>query len=147
MSRADLLNACCISSSLLCIWACRSASWAHFSISCSLTSFNSVSSFRRIFSNSCLACNDSNATLHHILGVVSLIIVNKATCTPRTLHHKGPATRNDFVNDIVDDARADAIFATLKTVVDDRSSISLRVAGPLGRGRFISLQNRKKCIV
>ena len=27
---------------------------------------------------------------------------------------KGPATRNDFVNDIVDDARADAIFATLK---------------------------------
>ena len=48
---------------------------------------------------------------------------------------KGPATRNDFVNDIVDDARADAIFATLKTIVDDRSStisstISLRVAGP-----------------
>ena len=32
---------------------------------------------------------------------------------------KGPATRNDFVNDIVDDARADAIFATLKTIVDD----------------------------
>ena len=31
---------------------------------------------------------------------------------------KGPATRNDFVNDIVDDARADAIFATLKTIVD-----------------------------
>ena len=49
---------------------------------------------------------------------------------------KGPATRNDFVNDIVDDARADAIFATLKTIVDDGSStisstISLRVAGPL----------------
>ena len=48
---------------------------------------------------------------------------------------KGPATRNDFVNDIVDDARADAIFATLKTIVDDGSStisstISLRVAGP-----------------
>ena len=41
---------------------------------------------------------------------------------------KGPATRNDFVNDIVDDARADAIFATLKTIVDDGS---LRVAGPL----------------
>ena len=44
---------------------------------------------------------------------------------------KGPATRNDFVND----ARADAIFATLKTIVDDGSStisstISLRVAGP-----------------
>ena len=32
---------------------------------------------------------------------------------------KGPATRNDFVNDIVDDARANAIFATLKTIVDD----------------------------
>ena len=32
---------------------------------------------------------------------------------------KGPATRNDFVNDIVDDAHADAIFATLKTIVDD----------------------------
>ena len=49
---------------------------------------------------------------------------------------KGPATRNDFVNDIVDDERADAIFATLKTIVDDGSStisstISLRVAGPL----------------
>ena len=49
---------------------------------------------------------------------------------------KGPATRNDFVNDIVDDARADAIFSTLKTIVDDGSStisstISLRVAGPL----------------
>ena len=28
---------------------------------------------------------------------------------------KGPATRNDFVNDIVDDARADAIFATLNS--------------------------------
>ena len=46
---------------------------------------------------------------------------------------KGPATRNDFVNDIVDDERADAIFATLKTIVDDGSStisstISLRVA-------------------
>ena len=49
---------------------------------------------------------------------------------------KGPATRNDFVNDIVDDARADANFATLKNIVDDGSStisstISLRVAGPL----------------
>ena len=48
----------------------------------------------------------------------------------------GPATRNDFANDIVDDACADAIFATLKTIVDDGSSmisstISLRVAGPL----------------
>ena len=48
---------------------------------------------------------------------------------------KGPATRNDFVNDIVNDARADAIFATLKTIVDDETStisstISLRVAGP-----------------
>ena len=44
---------------------------------------------------------------------------------------KGPATRNDFVND----ARADAIFATLKAIVDDEkstisSTISLRVAWP-----------------
>ena len=51
------------------------------------------------------------------------------------LQGKGPATRNDFVNDIIDDARADAIFATLKTIVDDGSStisstILLRVAGP-----------------
>ena len=49
---------------------------------------------------------------------------------------KGPATRNDFVNDIVNDARADAIFATLKAIVDDEkstisSTISLRVAWPL----------------
>ena len=48
---------------------------------------------------------------------------------------KGPATRNDFVNDMVNDARADAIFATLKTIVDDETStisstISLRVAWP-----------------
>ena len=44
---------------------------------------------------------------------------------------KGHATRNDFVNDIVNDARADAIFATLKAIVDDETStISLRVAGP-----------------
>ena len=50
---------------------------------------------------------------------------------------KGPATRNDFVNDIVNDARADAIFATLKAIVDDEkstsSTISLRVAWPLER--------------
>ena len=38
---------------------------------------------------------------------------------------KGPATRNDFVND----ARADAIFATLKAIIDDETStISLQVA-------------------
>ena len=37
-------------------------------------------------------------------------------------HSKGPATRNDFVNDIVNDARADAIFATLKAIVDDEKS-------------------------
>ena len=54
--------------------------------------------------------------------------------TPEMCWCKGPATRNDFVNDIVDDARADAIFATLKTTVDDgtstiSSTISLRVAG------------------
>ena len=49
---------------------------------------------------------------------------------------KGPATRNDFVNGIVNDARAGAIFATLKAIVDDEkstisSTISLRVAWPL----------------
>ena len=49
---------------------------------------------------------------------------------------KGPATRNDFVNDIVNDRALDAIFATLKAIVDDEkstisSTISLRVAGPL----------------
>ena len=46
-----------------------------------------------------------------------------------------PHVRNDFVNDIVNDARADAIFATLKAIVDDEkstisSTISLRVACP-----------------
>ena len=29
------------------------------------------------------------------------------------------ATRNDIVNDFVDDARADAIFAMLKSIVDN----------------------------
>ena len=48
---------------------------------------------------------------------------------------KGPATRNDFVYDIVNDERAGAIFATLKAIVDDETStisstISLRVAWP-----------------
>ena len=48
---------------------------------------------------------------------------------------KGHATRNDFVNDIVNDARADAIFATLKAIVNYEkstisSTISLRVAWP-----------------
>ena len=38
---------------------------------------------------------------------------------------KGPATCNDIVNEIIDDARSDAIFATLKNP-------SLRVAWPLG---------------
>ena len=37
-------------------------------------------------------------------------------------YSKGPATHNDFVNDIVNDARADAIFATLKAIVDDEKS-------------------------
>ena len=41
------------------------------------------------------------------------------TSTPHKSGNKGHATRNDFGNDIVDDARADAIFATLKTIVDD----------------------------
>ena len=58
------------------------------------------------------------------------------TLLPRGLHRpKDPATRNDFANDIVNDARADAIFATLKAIVDDEkstisSTISLRVAWP-----------------
>ena len=51
------------------------------------------------------------------------------------IQSEGPATRNDFVNDIVNDARADAIFATLEAIVDDEkstisSTISLRVAWP-----------------
>ena len=74
--------------------------------------------------------------LFHILAIV-LSSGNLGLGGPS----KGPATRNDFVNDIVDDARADAIFATLKTIVDDGSStisstISLRVAGPLDRQPF-----------
>ena len=52
---------------------------------------------------------------------------------------KSPATRNYFVNDIVNEMRADAIFATLKVIVDDETStisstISLRVAGPEDAG-------------
>ena len=45
---------------------------------------------------------------------------------------KGPATRNDFVNDIVNDARADAIFATLKAIVDDivTCGMALKAVGP-----------------
>ena len=48
---------------------------------------------------------------------------------------KGPATRNDFVNDIVNDRALDATQPTLKAVVDDETStisstISLRVAWP-----------------
>ncbi len=48
---------------------------------------------------------------------------------------KGPAKRNDFVNDIDNDRALYAIFATLKAIVDDEkstisSTISLRVAGP-----------------
>ena len=55
---------------------------------------------------------------------------------------KGPVTRYDFVNDIVNDARADAIFATLKAIVDDEkstisSTISLRVAWPLDYARIL----------
>ena len=57
---------------------------------------------------------------------------------PRITWHrsKGPATRNDFVNDIVNDRGLDAIFATLKNIVNDETStisstISLRVAWPL----------------
>ena len=49
--------------------------------------------------------------------------VYPVTVVDSTSHSKGPATRNDFANDIVDDARADAIFATLKTIVDDGSGI------------------------
>ena len=60
---------------------------------------------------------------------------------------KGPATRNDFVNDIVNDARADAIFATLKAIVDDEKStissmISLRVAWPLLVWQRLTIRER-----
>ena len=46
------------------------------------------------------------------------------------------ALPHDFVNDIVNDRALDAIFATLKAIVDGdkstiSSTISLRVAGPL----------------
>ena len=62
---------------------------------------------------------------------------------------KGPATRNDFVNDIVNDARADAIFATLKAIVDDEkstisSTISLRVAWPLQMGMDVKYSETEK---
>ena len=55
------------------------------------------------------------------------------------------STRNDFVNDIVNDARADAIFATLKAIVDDEkstisSTISLRVAWPLHERQHEGIQ-------
>ena len=54
----------------------------------------------------------------------------------RGLKLKDPSTRNDFVNDIVNDRALDAIFATLKAIVDDEkstisSTMSLRVAGSL----------------
>ena len=62
---------------------------------------------------------------------------------------KGPATRNDFVNDIVNDARADAIFATLKAIVDDEkstisSTISLRVAWLLEGRSMKAISGGKK---
>ena len=41
---------------------------------------------------------------------------------PSAALYKGPATRNDNVDDIVDDARDDAIFATLKSIFDDIGS-------------------------
>ena len=68
------------------------------------------------------------------------MLCNAADCRYRSSSPiKGPATRNDFVNDIVNDARADAIFATLKAIVNDEkstisSTISLRVAWPLHSG-------------
>ena len=77
-------------------------------------------------------------------GTKTAVLFSTPACTTRS---KGPATRNDFVNDIVDDARADAIFATLKTIVDDGSStisstISLRVAGPLDRTHDVQSHER-----
>ena len=68
---------------------------------------------------------------------------NHVTRYPVILYRSVPATRNDFVNDIVNDARADAIFATLKAIVDDEkstisSTISLRVAWPLETAKFES---------
>ena len=56
---------------------------------------------------------------------------------------KGPATRNDNVDDFVMMLVLDAIFAKLKSIVDNESStisstISLRVAWPLGSFRVNS---------
>ena len=52
---------------------------------------------------------------------------------------KVPATRND----VIDDARADAIFATLK---NPSSTISLRVACPLDQAYLLSLSlSSKRC--
>ena len=79
-------------------------------------------------------CRIAASKGNQVLGMIrrNITYTEKSLIIPL---YKGPATRNDFVNDIVDDARADAIFATLKTIVDDGSStisstISLRVAGP-----------------
>ena len=63
------------------------------------------------------------------------LVLHVIPWSTKDVRSKGPATRNDFVNDIVNDARADAIFATLKAIVDDEkstisSTISLRVAWP-----------------
>ena len=70
------------------------------------------------------------------------VIQKKIAVTSKTIQlHifrglKDPSTRNDFVNDIVNDRALDAIFATLKAIVDDEkstisSTMSLRVAGSL----------------
>ena len=60
-----------------------------------------------------LTARDLSPRQHHwnTLLYLDMLIVNVS----RPGLHKGPATRND----IVDDARADAIFATLKSIVDD----------------------------
>ena len=50
--------------------------------------------------------------MHRLL---ELVFTYKSRISPRCCNYsKGPATRNDIVNDIIDDLRADALFATLK---------------------------------
>ena len=56
---------------------------------------------------------------------------------------KGPATRNAFVNDIVDDARTDAIFATLKTIVDD-SHVPMKKQGKRSKKKHLSKKAFRK---
>ena len=60
---------------------------------------------------------------------------------------KGPATLNDFVNDIVNDARADAIFATLKAIVDDIVTCGMAFSLLSASSPLLFLQPRNQPII